>query len=173
MMEEYFMEEQMNKRLLLDKIRSRQIDFEQVITPLSEEQLTMPGVNGDWSIKDVLAHLVSWQKRTIDRLDAAAQNKEPTTPPVANDEEVNNLNQRFYEENKERSLSEVLADFKTTYLRMLETVEAMREEDLFDAQKFPWNGGTPLWENVAGNTYEHIDEHIGAIQKWLASYKEQ
>ena len=159
----------MDKTTLLDKIRTRQAEFEALLAPLNADQLTAPGVNGDWSIKDILAHLVSWQKRTLAYLDAAARQGKPDIEGISSDAEMNNLNARFYAGNKSRPLADVLADFKNTYAQVVETVQVVSEEDLIDPNRFAWLRGDPLWELVAGNTYEHIDEHIGSIQAWLAA----
>src|SRR5437763_1621810 len=162
------MTEHMDKAALLDKIRTRQAEFESVLAPLSQAEMITTGVNGEWSIKDVLAHITAWQKRTIIRLEAAAEGREQTMTPVSNEEEMNALNEQFYQENKARLLSDVLADWRATHLRMLEAVQVLSDEDLNDPYKFAWNGGNALWQNVAGNTYEHIDEHSGPVEQWLA-----
>jgi uncharacterized protein DUF1706 len=46
-------------------------------------------------------------------------------------------------------------------------IQAIPEEDLISSQRFAWTKGSPLWQLVAGDTYEHYQEHIGQIQKWL------
>ena len=73
--------------------------------------------------------------------------------PISNEEEMNALNEQFYQENKARLLFDVLADWRATHLRMLEAVQVLSDEDLNDPHKFAWNGGNALWQNVAGNTY--------------------
>src|SRR5258708_31311450 len=120
----------MDKPRLRDKIRTGQAEFEAVLAPLNAGQLTAPGVNGDWSIKDILAHLVSWQKRTLAYLDAAAHQGEPDIEGISSDAEMNNLNARFYAGNKSRPLADVLADFKNTYSQVVETIHVGSEEVL-------------------------------------------
>lgn len=159
----------MDKATLLDKIRTRQAEFEALLATLNANQLTTPGVNGDWSIKDILAHLVAWQKRTLAYLAAAAHQEKPGVESISSDAEMNDLNARFYAGNKTRALTDVMADFKNTYAQVVDAVQVLSEEDLFEPNRFTWLRGDPMWELVAGNTYEHIDEHIGSIQAWLAS----
>jgi hypothetical protein len=161
------MEQKMDKVTLLEKMRSRQAGFEELLGALSTEQLTTPGVNGTWSIKDILAHLSSWQQHAQDRLQAAANGVGPSTPPVTSVAEIDDLNARFYAENKARTLPEVMADFKNTYRQVFEGVQAVSEEDLSEPNRFAWLKGTALWEVVADNTYGHIEEHLGAIEAWL------
>ena len=162
------MEEQISRDKLLEEMRTKYAELEGMLEPLDETQMTTPGVYGEWSIKDVLAHLVSWQQRTLDRLYAAARNEEPTIPPISTDEEMNRLNEHFYQENKSRPLAEVLANFRSSHLQMLEAVQALSDESLADPQRFAWLKGDALWQLVAGNTYDHISEHIEPIRVWLS-----
>lgn len=39
--------------------------LEAQLAQLSDEQNTMPGVVGDWPVKDVLAHLVAWEQMCL------------------------------------------------------------------------------------------------------------
>jgi hypothetical protein len=119
-------------------------------------------------MKDIIAHLNAWQGVALKRLRAAASGKEPQVPQ---DVDIDDLNQRFYQENKARLLSDVIADFRRTHQEILEAVEILSDDDLNNPHRYSWWEGEPLWPNIAGNTYEHIDEHVGAIQQWLAGNK--
>lgn len=158
---------QMDKSSLLHEMSNGYTALEDILAPLDQAQMTTPGVNGDWSIKDILAHLNAWQDYTVIRLQAAARNEEPAVHGPADDEETDKMNARFYEENKSRPLDEVLADFRTTYRQIEEGVQALNSEDLFEPKRFTWMKDNALWELVAGNTYEHYQEHIQSIQEWL------
>ncbi len=160
------MVEHISKSQLLEKIRTCQAEFEQLLAPLSETQMTTAGVNGTWSIKDIIAHLNAWQGVALNRLRAAASGKEPMVPQ---DFTIDDLNERFYQENKARSLPDVVADFRRTHQEIVEAVEALSEDDLNNPHRYSWWEGEPLWPNIAGNTYEHTYEHIDSIQQWLAS----
>src|SRR5215472_7326695 len=63
----------MNKTDVLDAMRSGYNALEKPLAPLDEAQMTTPGVNGTWSIKDNIAHIVTWQHILRDRLHAAAR----------------------------------------------------------------------------------------------------
>ena len=161
----------MDKSKLLHEMSNGYTALENSLAPLNQAQMTTPGVNGDWSIKDILAHLNAWQDYLVMRLQAAARNEVPAIQGVLSDEDdgnaVDRLNARFYEENKSRSLDEVLAGCRTTYRQIVEAVQGLSEEDLFEPKRFAWMKGNALWELVPGNTYEHYQEHIGSIQEWL------
>ena len=162
---------QMDKSRLLEEMSSGYIALEDILAPLDQAQMTTSGVNGDWSIKDILAHLAAWQNYLLIRLQAAARNEVPSVQGILSDEDegntVDRLNAGFYEENKSRSLDEVLAEFRTTYQQVVEAVQAFSDEDLFEPKRFAWMKGNALWELVPGNTYGHYQEHIQSIQECL------
>jgi len=157
---------QVNKAELLGEMQRGYLALEAILTPLHETEMTTTGVNGDWSIKDVLTHLTAWQRVMVDRLRAAARNEEPTITGLTN-EEIDRLNQQVYQEGKSRPLAEVLTDFRITYLQIEEAVQALSWEDLADAHRFTWLNDTPLWHYVAGDTYEHYQEHSESIRDFL------
>ena len=152
-------------------MRAKYAALEEILTPLDDTQMTTAGVNGDWSIKDIMAHITSWHHRLLGQLHVAMRNEKPTLPGITTDEEMHMLNEQFYQENKTRPLSEVLNDFHTSYRQIVESVQSMNEEDLIDPQRFAWMRGDPLWYLVAGDTYEHYLEHSQPIKDWLAKLK--
>ena len=162
------MSEQMNKAILLDKMQAGYAEMGDALAQLNEEQLTTPGVNGEWSVKDVLAHLAAWQRRILGGLhdpeSVGSSEETDADESLSGEERTNRLNERFYQENKTRPLTGVLADFRDSYQEMVETVQAMPEEVLFNQNAFSWTRGTPIWEFVAGNTYDHYQEHIEPIR---------
>ena len=159
----------MDKVTLLDNISAGHEMLAKVLSPLNEVQMTAPGVNGEWSIKDVLIHLVAWQHRLLAQMQAATRGDEPAISALdISGEEMDRLNEQFYQENKTRPVNEVLSDFQSTHSQMLAAVQAMTGEDLTDPHRFAWTDGKPLWQFVASETYEHGLEHIGAMRRWLA-----
>ncbi|HEX6480382.1 MAG TPA: ClbS/DfsB family four-helix bundle protein [Ktedonobacteraceae bacterium] len=165
----------MDKAQLLEEMSNGYITLENILAPLNRAQMTTPGVNGDWSIKDILAHLNAWQGYLVIRLQAAARDEAPAVQGVISDEDegntVDRLNADFYEESKSRSLDEVLAEFRATYRQIVEAVQALSDEDLFERKRFSWTKGNALWELVPGDTYEHYQEHIGSIREWLGKVR--
>lgn len=160
-----------NKTELLEAMQSSYAAFEALLAPLSEEQLTTPGVNGEWAIKDILVHLATWQKRMALRLEALARDDEtnPNQPPINTDEEMNRFNDETFAANRTRPLNLVWFDFRSSYQRMLEDTKALSESNLFDKQRYAWLEGDALWENIAGNSFAHYKEHTPMIEAWLAA----
>lgn len=64
-----------------------------------------------------------------------------------------------------RHIDDVLADMERTHIALVDAVDRLPEEALFDARRFPWTGGEPLLVAIAGDTYEHYSEHLCNIQR--------
>lgn len=160
------------KAELLTKIQKSYTEFEALLAPLSPAQLTTPGVNGDWSIKDILVHVATWQARAALILEAASRGETPRlTPPVTNEEEMDRFNDEIFLTHRTQPLDDVWSSFRASYQQLLAATEVLSEEDLFDAQRFPWRKGEPLWKLVGGDTFEHYPEHISMIEEWQVRQK--
>lgn len=157
--------ETVEKTELLRRIQAGYDQFEAILAPLSEEQMTTPSVNGPWSVKDNLAHLTVWQSYLLDQLQGVLTNQQPPEfmPGLSSEDEIN---ERIYQENKDRPLGEVQADFRASYRQVLAAVQALSEEAINAPS--PWSiSGNRLWPFIVGNTYGHYEEHGGIIQRWL------
>ena len=158
-----------NKAELLARLEEGYAALERLLAPLNEEALTRPGVENEWSIKDILVHLTTWQGRSSSILEAAQCGKVPRPdPPIHNDEEMNAFNDGVFAANRSRPLAEVRRDFQAMYQRFHASVAALSENDLFEEARFSWMDGRPLWHNVAGNGFGHYQEHEPFIAALLA-----
>ena len=61
------------KSQIMAKLQENRNKLEKLIARLSSQEMERPGVCGNWSIKDILAHLDDWQQRNIEWIDAAYQ----------------------------------------------------------------------------------------------------
>ncbi len=164
----------MNKAEMLDHIRREHARMEDLLASLDRARLVAPILDRGWTIKDYLAHLAAWEKLMLGWVESSVQGQEPIRftsgfieTPETGEETMQRLNDYLYEQNKSRSLDEVLQDFRDTHKQVVEQLSAVSEADLFDPNRFPWLHGAPLIGNVAGNTYEHYQEHYGWIMTAL------
>jgi hypothetical protein len=154
----------MTKDELIQKIESEWDKLQAALDGLTEEQMYQPGVVGDWSIKDILAHITAWQTRLITTMFKAEKGFTPeTTEPGKT---VDQMNEKFYREMKDRPFEQVWDDFDSSYHQLLSRLEGWKEKDLFDPKRFKWMQGSPFVEYIAGDSYEHYEEHAAQIRKW-------
>lgn len=126
-----------------------------LLAALSEEQMTRPGVTGDWSVKDHLAHLTWWGRRVITVLNGGA---DPLDVMPGGEKTEDEINANVYAANHDRSLADVRADFEATHRDMQRLIETISDETL--AKREGW---------ISGNSDYHYNEHIAMFRAWLAS----
>lgn len=166
----------MDKARLIKLIQQENTAMGTLLRTLDSYKMEEPGVYDELSFKDVLAHITAWERLEIGWLRASLKGEKVIryTPEYVldgdNDEQtMHDLNASIFEQNRGRSLGDVLTDFRQTHADLVETVRGMSEKDLNDPHRFDWSDGEPIWTSIAGNSYEHIREHRELVNKWLRS----
>src|SRR5919204_4184891 len=157
---------------LLDTMRAGRAYFEELLARVGAERMVLPGVdgNGEWSVKDIVAHVAAYEGWTAGEIRAAITG-EPA-PPNEDDEahqedwwETNRRNARIYILNRDRPLQEIVARSRQAFEHLLAAVELIPEEDLSGPQE--WTFGEPLAKMIPVQSYAHYQDHMPAIQAWL------
>lgn len=165
----------MKKSDLLNWLQEEYQQWEALLEQIGPTRMDQPGVNGQWSIKDLVAHLTGWQPRLITRIQAAQRNEpEPPPPWPAHVQTEDEINAWIYESNRGRSVHEVLDESHHVFQQLLAVIEGLpddvrivsirtssgREYHLvwLDGQRFP-----------AGEFFDHFqDDHEPDVRAWLA-----
>lgn len=157
---------------LLSTLQTLSDTIDQIAGQVSPELAAQPDAFGDWSFKDVIAHLNSWRQLTAARLEAGLAGKEPEMPWPAHldeDRDIDGLNRWLYESNSEKSLAEIMADSRATFERSAAAISAMPEDALMQVGRFTWMPGYALGPAVVEGTWEHFHiDHEPELRAWLA-----
>jgi hypothetical protein len=166
------MQAQMTKAKLLEELRSARAEWDSLISEVVEKRirasLLETGVAGTWSVRDLIAHLTSYDRWFVNAAEAQLRG-EP--PPLDGTEwmDWDERNAIHHQRTLHLSLEEVLTDSRRTYERLIVLVEALSEEFLIMPQQLP---GAPrpfvVWEQLQGNTYDHYRLHMQEVRAWLA-----
>jgi uncharacterized protein (TIGR03083 family) len=151
------------KAAFLDRIRSARQALNEAISGLSEEELTAEGAVGDWSVKDVLAHLAAWQGEAALAVERAARGEEVGALIT---ESVDEWNQRRVEERRRLPLVDVVQEFNETHDRLLAKLEEW-PSDTAPLGPNGWDDSARLWWLT-----EHDGEHLDALKAYsLKAYQ--
>lgn len=162
-----------DKESILSRIQKERRRLEKNLASLSDQQMVEPGVIGEWSVKDILAHLVDWEQRFLGWYQAGLRGEIPhTSAPGLNWGELDKLNQLIYEQNKDRPLSSVLADFASSYVQVVETVKSIPAEDILPVGRFAWTGNGNLAGYILANTANHYRWAKTQIRRWIREQAE-
>jgi hypothetical protein len=161
------MSEQPTKQELLVSIKKSWDELNQVIANLSEEQMTQPGVQDDWTVKDIMAHISAWKRLAMDRIHAAATGADLQFPVIKGEEFVDTFNAEVYQRFKDQALEKVRAEFQAANAEFLAQIEALDEDLFYETLPFDWAGNLTYQVLISANTHWHYPDHIEAILKWL------
>lgn len=165
------METPVDKIQLLEWITASRAELDAVIAPLTAAQMVAPGAEGALSVKDLLAHVSWWERRTLRALAYAARGEAP--PKLAAEGEgeagVNLVNAETFAANRDRSLDDVRAEYAQSGRDLLAALEDYSEADLFDEEGFTRILEFPALYLIAGDTYLHYPDHVASIRAWLAA----
>lgn len=140
------------KKRILQMLNTERKRLEQNLATLTPKEMLLPGVVGEWSVKDILAHLADWEAHMPVWMDAARR-----SDPVAeiesglNWKQFDEFNQHIYTRHRDQPLIEILAYFRSTHEEFMQMVEDMPEVEMLERGRYPFIGK-------------------GAVYDWLSAY---
>ena len=152
---------------LLEVMRAARSDWEALLADIGEARLTEPGVEGDWSIKDIIAHIAYYESWVVDCL-AAIQHGGSLPQSEFKGLSMDERNAIIYARNRGRPLADVLRDSQTSFNQSIGLVRKLRDEDLYDPE-FTRQYGVEwtIFDLIEGDTFEHYQDHLVSARAWL------
>jgi hypothetical protein len=141
---------------LLARLESAWADLHDSYAGLPDAALLEPGVVGDWSLKDVLAHVNTWEEEALEHLPLIALGGTP--PRYAATGGIDAFNARMAERKRDLTLSEVRRRLDESHRRLVDLVRAAPEDQLA--------GNTRFRRRLRLDTYGHYRLHADAIRGW-------
>ncbi len=132
------------------------------IEGLSQESMAHERVDGEWTAKDILGHITSWDDVTVEALRSIAIN-EPSAVEVIIDFDAWNDAQAARK--RPEPLSVILDRLAAARGEILTLVAQAPPEQWEETYSWPWGHRNTLAEALAGLAH-HETEHASAIQRW-------
>lgn len=148
---------------LLKTIQQVRTEWATLLESIDQSKLTQPGVAGSWSLKDIIAH-ITWHEREMVGLIKAHALVGSELWNLPTDER----NAAIYEEVRQQPLEQVLEESTQVYQELIAVLPSLTDQDLTKPESFP--GMPPDWQPwmiIAQNTYEHYQDHIIDVQRWM------
>lgn len=126
------MGKRLHKDALLSEIERERAALDETLTLLTARDMTRAGVTrGGWSVKDILAHLVEWQRMNLDWYAAGLRGERPTIPaPGYTLRELPRFNAMIHRKHHRRPLKAVLRDYRSYHRRVVQLIQALPDADL-------------------------------------------
>ncbi len=149
----------MSKQKLLDKLESTWSAFRASWEGLSPEQMEQPGVAGEWSVKDILAHVTTWEEESLKHLPLIAAGERPGQYRQLYGG-IDAFNAQMAAAKQGLTLAEVLRQLDETHGRLVDYVDA--------APYSQFNSKTRCRRRLGWDSYLHYPHHELAIREWRA-----
>lgn len=158
----------MTKNELLQKINVSRQALLETIDKVPLERRAEPLSDGGWSLKDHLVHLNYWEGQLVTMLFQLRSGAAPTTAHFSG-KNIDEINASWYLQGKDRSWEMAWNDFNGILIQILRRAGAFSESELSRPAFHPRLKNRPLWEWIAGDSFEHEDEHHATIEEWLSA----
>lgn len=138
-------------------------------------RMTLKGVAGKWSIKDILSHIWAYEQFLADRMQEILHDQQYTPcktqtaldafldefgypdfgSPLLDDDAPNEW---VIEKYKKVALEDVVAQEIQAFSSIMSALEKMTEESISRHN---------IYNRIIKHTYEHYREHVHEIKRWL------
>ena len=124
---------------------------------LGEPQLLEPGVTGDWSVRDVISHVTTWEEEALTHLPLIINGGRPPRYSVRYGG-IDAFNAKMTGERRGLSLAEVLEQQDEIHRRLIDFIDGVPEDQFVRETRFR--------RRLRLDTYGHYPKHAHAIRKW-------
>jgi DinB family protein len=146
----------MDRHQLLKRLDRAWSEFKQSYTGLTDSQLMEPGVTGEWSVKDILAHVTTWEEEALKQLPIILKGGKP--PRYLTYGGIHAFNAQMTVQKQGFSLSKVVTQLDETHRRLIDFVANIPRDQFLRETRFR--------RRLRLDTYSHYPKHASAIQKW-------
>jgi hypothetical protein len=124
---------------------------------LSESDLLEPGVTKAWSVRDIIAHVTTWEEEALKHLPAILQGGRPPRYSVTYGG-IDAFNALMTTTKARLSLAEVFRQQEEIHRQVIDAVERAPDDQLVRETRFR--------RRLRLDTYDHYPKHTEAIRRW-------
>ena len=143
----------MNRERLLERIDRAWMAFTLSYYGLEADAITEPGVVGDWSVKDIIAHVTTWEEETLKNLPLIMEGLR--APRYGG---IDRFNAERVAEKRHLTLGEVLQQLSEMHQRLIAFLEVVPESQFATETRFR--------HRLRLDTYGHYPDHTASIWMW-------
>jgi len=151
----------MDKRQkLLNRLDIAWREFLESYAGLSEPDMLMPAVTGSWCVKDIIAHVTTWEEEALTHLPLVLQGVRPPRYSVRYGG-IDAFNAQASARKKVLSLPEVLRQRDAVHQKLVDFIGIVPDEHIESKTRFH--------HRLRLDTYGHYRKHAEAIRRWRTS----
>nr|KXH75488.1 MAG: hypothetical protein AM325_11140 [Candidatus Thorarchaeota archaeon SMTZ1-45] len=142
--------------------------LENVLSKLTSKEIFHEKVQGDWTVKDIIAHISAWNWELIKQTDLVLSGKKPwyTDLPEAD------FNKKAVKKRESWSLEKVLSEWRDSFNALVTRMSTLSQEEwTFELDDEAWpEGGKVTVASIFGYRYNeegHEGGHAKVIQRYF------
>ena len=155
----------MDKAEFIRRVETARCEWNGLLAQVDDDLMLKSGIEGDWSAKDILAH-VMWYEREMVRL----LNSRSLIGSDLWELPLDDRNDEIHKEVKGMSLNAVRLGSEDAFGELIRQLNRLPEEAFGDPAHFQnmpseWKP----WDVIASNTFRHYREHSDSIRQLAES----
>lgn len=134
-----------DRQKTIEQYKKEHERLKKLVLSLPEEQVLKSNTAGEWSIKDIVAHLAAWNWEAIDEVDRVSKDK--ATWPARYEDKAgeDEFNRKAVEKRRSMSWGEVLNDWDESFWTQIRRMERISEDEWkYQSRNQLWSDGTPV-----------------------------
>lgn len=130
-----------------------------LLESIPDDKYLVPNAFNKWSLRDVIAHFIGWERLAIERVKVL---KQGGLPEAIRSEDADAINAQFVQVFDVQQKSALLNELESTREELVAALEDINEEEFTRSGDVPpMKGWLPYY------TFAHEREHMEKIQAWI------
>ena len=168
----------------LDRLIMAKAHLHGVIADLDYQTIISEPVVGDWTVKDIHGHIVSWNDEFRREIAMILQGKHPGYELVISGaDDFAAWNQHWIEEKRDWTWEEIVTDIIRDYYDALQLILSLSPQDFRQRGVTPWKSAALTRPEVPGRAdtdsvdtlvtfhWRHANQHIRMIERWKKKWQ--
>lgn len=147
----------MDRTQLLARLETAWRDFLESFAGLSDSEMLKPGVTGGWSVRDILAHVTTWEQEALKHLPTVLKGDKPPRYSVTHGG-INVFNRMMTEQKRDLTLTDVRRQLHETHRQLIDFIGSVADEQ--------FRTETAFRHRLRLDTYSHYPKHTEALRRW-------
>ncbi len=155
---------QIDKQTLITRLNEARNALLTLVRSLPADRNEAPGAVGDWSVKEVIGHIASWEDRLLTLTQMVLNGQADKIEWIDSHEALQAWNQRQYLRKQSWTWSETIRELALLREEVLWNIDGMEPEQLFQTHDLAAGRVRPadLLEGIVA----HDQEHLAELQAW-------
>ncbi len=138
---------------LIAELKSLQDEFIRIVQSLDKSIATKPGVCGEWSAREVVAHLSGWDKEVMRQFDLFLDGLDK-----AIEHDIDEFNKQSVKEREHLSWNDTINELKKAHQQFYRKAKSIPEAEISNNDEYR------DWMEVQ---IEHYIHHIKQLKEWV------